>query len=52
MGKKIIGAQGKELDMGIYGQLSKEGLAALTKMLNDTMPPPKPKKKAVRKEKK
>jgi len=50
MGKKIKAPNGREMDMGIYGELSKAGLDALAKMMAETQP--RPKKKAVRKEKK
>ena len=40
----------KELNPGIYGQLSSAGLETLNRMMNETFP--QPKKKAVKKEKK
>ena len=50
--KKYVSPSGREVDPGIFANLSKEGMAALQEMMNETNPPYKPKKKAVRKEKK
>lgn len=44
---KTLDGKTREIDLGIYGKLSKAGIAALDKMMNDTSPVKK--KKAVRK---